>query len=61
MAAKKIRPLTDGEVRREEGNAFSAANTHLSVNECACMQRQAKVSLSPKLSKLNWVSGPQRE
>lgn len=43
------------------GKCFAAANTHLSVNECSCMQRQAKVSLSPMLWKLNRVSGPQRE
>lgn len=45
----------------ERRKCFPAANTHLSVNECSCMPRQAKVSLSPKLWKLNWVSRPQRE
>ena len=44
---------------RRGGKCFPAANTHLSVNEC--MQRQARVSLSPQLWKLNWVSGAQRE
>ena len=38
MAAKKVIPLTEGEVRRGEGGKhLSAANTHRGVNECSSM------------------------